>query len=979
MEQMYRGNPLLRVARPSFAVLVVIGVFLAMLSFISTPAAQAVSTAQVLVGATSVRVNQANNLGISLSGFTSAEQSASYQVTLKYVDSNNIEQSNGTLQATQGSTSLISGYSSYSASKLGFKGTYAAISTALATVTWTPASASSGLKLRIGLATAPASNQFYDANSGHYYEYISSGASWASAQSTALTKTLNGLNGYLAHITTAAENDFIANETSASNIWIGATDASSEGQWRWAGKSIAGESDFVFGTYSSSESGTNSATPTSTASGWAADSWYPNTGRVAGWASGEPNNWSASEDCAVTNWGSRGLWNDLSCSNSNAYLVEYGGGGGTLTTLSLTVDASMGASNALATWTSPGTPTTSATQAFGVSFNYDITGLIASDITNAGTAPSCVFTPSASAATSGTTVTVTASGCGVGTVQPKLTENSVSVTGGLVLPAATATAVTINFAGASVANSTVTLSSNAVLTSGTAVNVTATPVDTNGRRLGSGGTVTITSSLGTVSSVTDAGNGNYTATITPGATAGTSAIVVTAQGTTISSGLSLLIVGPATWSSPSTPTTAATQNFGLTFSDSISGLSAADFVNMGSATNCTFTPGVSSASSGVSVAVVATGCSTGTVQPKLLASSVILSSGLSLTASTATAVTINIGSATIAQSTVSLSRTSALITDPQNIVITITPLDAAGRYLGAGQTVTATSSLGTVGTVTDNGDGTYSVTVTTGTSAGTSNVVVSVNSTVISSGLQFAVVDPSVSQNVNSNNGASANRNSVASNTPSLPLINVAQSANITDSSKPITLTSGQLPTGVAGQSLVLTNGQTTASNQTVVNNQTIRTITPDGILLDVLTKSGNSAPIPLASDGSLLLQQGNSLAIQASGFAPQTTVKVWLFSEPKSIGIVSVNRDGTISSSLPITENLPIGKHTLQVTGLLPDGTTKSVMLSVTVEPQAQLITASQGDLNYAAIIVWIIAGLALASIAILLIVAGSRRRKQN
>ena len=195
------------------------------LTFVSThEPAYATSTAAVNVGATSVRVNQANNLGITLSGFSTAEQSGNYQVTLKYVDANGVEQSNGSLSATQGSTSLITGYNSYTASKLGFKGTYQAIQTALSTVTWTPASASSGLTLRIGLATAPGANQYYDANSGHYYEYVSTTRTWDAARTDAATRTLNGLNGYLVHITSRAENDFVANEASAPNVWIGASD-----------------------------------------------------------------------------------------------------------------------------------------------------------------------------------------------------------------------------------------------------------------------------------------------------------------------------------------------------------------------------------------------------------------------------------------------------------------------------------------------------------------------------------------------------------------------------------------------------------------------------------------------------------------------------------------------------------------------------------------------------------------------------------
>jgi len=99
-----------------------------------------------------------------LSGF---DTGLSYQVTVKFVNSStNVDVTNGTLTATQGTTSLISGYTSYTAQlKLGFKGTYSAIATALSTVTWTPAASGADISMRIGITEEPGTNSFYDANS----------------------------------------------------------------------------------------------------------------------------------------------------------------------------------------------------------------------------------------------------------------------------------------------------------------------------------------------------------------------------------------------------------------------------------------------------------------------------------------------------------------------------------------------------------------------------------------------------------------------------------------------------------------------------------------------------------------------------------------------------------------------------------------------------------------------------------------------
>ncbi|MEY4396862.1 MAG: hypothetical protein RLZZ40_618, partial [Actinomycetota bacterium] len=533
------GSGILKATSASLAATIFLfatGVFLTA-EFLAAPAADAAATAAINVGATSVRVGQSNNLGISLTGFSADEQAQTYQVTLKYVNGDGVEQNNGTLSAdsTKGGT-LITGYSSWSAAKIGFKGTYTQINNTLQTVSWTPSSSVSGLTLRIGLSVQPGTGKSYDANTGHYYEYVASGKSWTAAKADAASRTLFGLTGYLAHITNRAENDFVASETGASNIWIGATDAAVEGQWRWSGATITGESDFVFGTYSNSNGTTNSATPSSTASGWGVNSWY--SGRYAGWSSGEPNNWGGNEDCAVTNWGSSGQWNDLDCTGSNAYLVEYGGAGGTFTGLNITKDATMGASNAQATWTSPSSPTTSSTQEFGISFNNDISGLGADDFVNLGTATGCTFSPAASSATASTSVAVTVSNCSSGTLQPKFLENSVTVAGGIVIPAATASSITINAGAVSSSSSTVSTNRSNVVIVTQSATITVTPKDAIGRLLGTGKTVVITSTRGTVGTVTEHADGTYTASVTSGTT-GSATVSASVGGTNLDTTINL--------------------------------------------------------------------------------------------------------------------------------------------------------------------------------------------------------------------------------------------------------------------------------------------------------------------------------------------------------------------------------------------------------------------------------------------------------
>ena len=68
---------------------------------------------------------------------------------------------------------------------------------------------------------------------GHYYEFISLvDVTWTEAEAFAEGETYFGLQGYLATITSEAENQIAAVQTNDVG-WIGASDLATEGDWRW--------------------------------------------------------------------------------------------------------------------------------------------------------------------------------------------------------------------------------------------------------------------------------------------------------------------------------------------------------------------------------------------------------------------------------------------------------------------------------------------------------------------------------------------------------------------------------------------------------------------------------------------------------------------------------------------------------------------------------------------------------------------------
>ena len=195
--------------------------------------------------------------------------------------------------------------------------------------------------------TFVAGTVFYNPLTDHFYEYISGTVSWTGSKTAAENRSYFGRAGYLATMSSEAENNFIWRIMS-SDAWMGASDdltevnnskgttafasqAAVEGRWHWVTGPEKG-TEFSIGN-----------TPSITLV----------SGQYHKWAPGEPNN-AGSENFGQFYSSNLGQWNDLPNTTLPGYICEYGDMPGDITSSTTILTRSIEISGASSGWVSGG-------------------------------------------------------------------------------------------------------------------------------------------------------------------------------------------------------------------------------------------------------------------------------------------------------------------------------------------------------------------------------------------------------------------------------------------------------------------------------------------------------------------------------------------------------------------------------------------------------------------------------------------------
>ena len=119
------------------------------------------------------------------------------------------------------------------------------------------------------------------------------------------------------------------------------------------------------------------------------------------------------------------------------------------------------------------------------------------------------------------------------------------------------------------------------------------------------------------------------------------------------------------------------------------------------------------------------------------------------------------------------------------------------------------------------------------------------------------------------------------------------------------------------------------------MNNQLV--FTAGGFTVTLAGVNPDGSIIPLTTDGLLEVRRGDMFRMDATGFAPGSTVDIWMFSKSYHLIQMKVGSDGLVRSTLKVPKSVENGLHHLVMVGVdKADAEAKfEVGMNVGVPPQ--------------------------------------------
>jgi len=141
------------------------------------------------------------------------------------------------------------------------------------------------------------------------------------------------------------------------------------------------------------------------------------------------------------------------------------------------------------------------------------------------------------------------------------------------------------------------------------------------------------------------------------------------------------------------------------------------------------------------------------------------------------------------------------------------------------------------------------------------------------------------------------------------------------------------------------------------------------GVNVTVSGLGADGSRIPLDPDGTLRLESGDSVVVDAAGYAAGSDIEAWMFSTPTKLGVLKADAAGKASSRFAVPSSVEIGNHRLVLRG--PNSNGSDVVLSMGLALGAYESGAS--------VQTWIIALPIAAAVIVAVVIPTTLRRRRK
>jgi hypothetical protein len=131
---------------------------------------------------------------------------------------------------------------------------------------------------------------------------------------------------------------------------------------------------------------------------------------------------------------------------------------------------------------------------------------------------------------------------------------------------------------------------------------------------------------------------------------------------------------------------------------------------------------------------------------------------------------------------------------------------------------------------------------------------------------------------------------------------------------------------------VITENGEILNVTITVVSGSNGLTIVGDGFSVELKVVDKDSNPISVDDAKRLIMQEDATLSLRASGFAPNSIVTLWLFSQPYALGEFRADANGEVEFDVAVPAGFELGEHTVQLNGVSAEGELRTMNMAIVV-----------------------------------------------